>query len=96
MEDYTVGEAACILGVGGHRIRQMLREEEFEGRRDDISGRWLASKWAMHALKEERNAREHAKGPREAPESPVAAREWSQTMRLVWRLPNALRTSLPT
>jgi hypothetical protein len=81
MEDYTVGEAAYILRVGGHRIRQMLREEEFEGRRDDISGRWPASKWAMHALKEESNVREHAKGPREAPESPVAAREWSQTMR---------------
>jgi hypothetical protein len=75
---YTVSEAARILKLGEHRIRQMLREGQLEGRQDEISGRWFADKRAVHSLKEERGARAPARRPSEAARSPVEAREWAE------------------
>ena len=75
---YTVSEAARILKLGEHRIRQMLREGQLEGRQDEISGRWFADKRAVHSLKEERDARAPARRPSEAARSPVEAREWAE------------------
>jgi hypothetical protein len=78
---YTVSEAARILKLGEHRIRQMLREGQLEGRQDEISGRWFADKRAVHSLKEERGARAPARRPSEAARSPVEAREWAERVR---------------
>lgn len=75
-DDYTVSEAARILGVGGHRIRQMLRDGDLEGRRDDISGRWFADKRSVHAHKEERDAKAADKRPSESREGSVSDLEW--------------------
>jgi excisionase family DNA binding protein len=51
---YVVKEAARILDVGEHRVRQMLREGELEGERDPILDRWKIPKAAVHALREKR------------------------------------------
>jgi hypothetical protein len=51
---YVVKDAARILDVGEHRVRQMLREGELEGERDPILDRWKIPKAAVHALREKR------------------------------------------
>jgi excisionase family DNA binding protein len=51
---YVVKDAARILDVGEHRVRQMLREGELEGTRDPILDRWKIPKAAVHALREKR------------------------------------------
>lgn len=61
---YVVKDAARILDVGEHRVRQMLREGELEGERDPILDRWKISKAAVHALREKR--------PRQKAPSPTA------------------------
>jgi excisionase family DNA binding protein len=68
---YVVKEAARILDVGEHRVRQMLREGELEGERDPILDRWKIPKAAVHALREKRP---HHKGhPPAALEGPTGA-----------------------
>jgi excisionase family DNA binding protein len=64
---YVVREAAQILGVGEHRVRQMLREGELEGERDPMLDRWKIPKAAVHALRDTR--------PTKAPEKAVGAPE---------------------
>jgi excisionase family DNA binding protein len=59
---YVVKEAAQILGVGEHRVRQMLREGELEGERDPVLDRWKIPKAAVHVLRDQRPA----KAPSEA------------------------------
>jgi len=51
---YVVKDAARILGVGEHRVRQMLREGELEGVRDEVLDRWKISKAAVHAKRDSR------------------------------------------
>jgi hypothetical protein len=90
MDDYyTVSEAARILSLGGHRIRQMLREGELEGRRDQMSGRWFADKRAVHALKEERDAKREARAPArrpsETPQTPVEALQYQERLEALAR-----------
>jgi excisionase family DNA binding protein len=60
-ETYTVGEAARILKLGQHRVRQLLREGTLEGFRDETTDRWFAYQRAVHALKEERGVRSPAR-----------------------------------
>jgi excisionase family DNA binding protein len=62
---YVVKDAARILDVGEHRVRQMLREGELEGVRDPILDRWKIPKAAVHALREKR--------PTRAPEKAIEA-----------------------
>ena len=56
--NYTVDEAAQILGLSPARIRQMLRTGELEGERSEeripgVLGPWRISKRAVHALRQE-------------------------------------------
>jgi hypothetical protein len=62
---YTVGEAARILKLGQHRVRQLLREGALEGFRDETTDRWFAYQHAVHALKEERDAKARISTPPE-------------------------------
>jgi len=62
---YVVKEAAQILDVGEHRVRQMLREGELDGTRDPILDRWKIPKAAVHALRDTR--------PTKAPEKAIGA-----------------------
>src|SRR3712207_8195212 len=57
-DTYTVDEAARILRVTQHRVRQMLREGGLAGERDEASGRWSIPQRAVHAMLEERRERE--------------------------------------
>jgi hypothetical protein len=72
---YTVGEAARILKLGQHRVRQLLREGTLEGFRDETTDRWFAYQRAVHALKEERHKSPSTPYRRssEARESPESA-----------------------
>jgi hypothetical protein len=60
-DTYTVSEAARILKLGQHRVRQLLREGALEGFRDETTDRWFAYQRAVHALKEERGVRSPAR-----------------------------------
>jgi excisionase family DNA binding protein len=84
-ETYTVSEAAKILRLGQHRIRQMLREGTLEGFRDETTDRWFADKRAVHLLKEERDAKAPVRSSPEAPRSPVEAREWIERVEVLQR-----------
>ena len=72
-DTYTVDEAARILRVTQHRVRQMLREGGLAGERDEASGRWSIPQRAVHAMLEERREREALS---EAAQNPVEAQEW--------------------
>jgi excisionase family DNA binding protein len=64
---YVVKDAARLLSVGEHRVRQMLREGELEGVRDPTLDRWKIPKAAVHALRDKR--------PTRAPETALGASE---------------------
>jgi hypothetical protein len=70
---YTVGEAARILKLGQHRVRQLLREGTLEGFRDETTDRWFAYQRSVHTLKEERGVRSPARWSSEPLGSPENA-----------------------
>jgi excisionase family DNA binding protein len=72
-DTYTVDEAARILRVTQHRVRQMLREGGLAGERDEASGRWSIPQRAVHAMLEERREREALS---QVAQNPVEAQEW--------------------
>lgn len=51
---YTPSQAARILRITSHRVRQMLNAGELEGERDTESGHWKIPAWAVHARLSER------------------------------------------
>jgi excisionase family DNA binding protein len=72
-DTYTVDEAARILRVTQHRVRQMLREGGLAGERDEASGRWSIPQRAVHGMLEERRERGALS---EVAQRPVEAQEW--------------------
>jgi excisionase family DNA binding protein len=81
-ETYTVSEAAKILRLGQHRIRQMLREGTLEGFRDETTDRWFADKRAVHLLKEERDAKAPVRSSPEAPTAGFSGHDPYRMMRM--------------
>jgi len=75
---YVVKEAAQILGVGEHRVRQMLREGELEGVRDPVLDRWKIPKATVHVLRDTRPPK--SPGEAKALEGP---REGADLLRVV-------------
>src|SRR5215207_2843038 len=63
-------EAAKILGVGEHRVRQMLRDGELEGERDETLDRWKIPKRGPRPQGQPRGTRPQRRSP-QSPESPT-------------------------
>lgn len=71
--NYTVDEAAQILGLSPARIRQMLRTGELEGERSEeripgVLGPWRIPKRAVHTLRQEGDLSAHRAGRQGASE----------------------------
>ncbi len=68
-DTYTPAQAARILKLTPHRIRQMLHSGELEGEQDPESARWRIPQRAVHELLEER-PRGRGRGSAPPPTSP--------------------------
>jgi hypothetical protein len=67
-ETYTPSEAARIMRLTPHRVRQLLNRGELEGEQDPETGHWTIPQRAVHARLEERPRQRRGSARRSEPE----------------------------